>query len=591
MNQDQLAKERARRPFKVGTKVNALLEEGAARKLINEQRASLKTQILEQGNSLSNLSGRTNNSSLRGIISDKLGRSSKTLDCSITEQDSDTSFSEFNSLEDGHSISAPDAIAQLDQRITQRRNEHNGTADDNAAKNIARNPTGFAPGIYRVPPAVNSQLSDMEKDVLSKVAAVPRVRALTLQPGVYNVAEENPSAGPATLRQLEADVASKTRASASAPSTTVQSLNRMEADIHAKQQARSSRMGLSEVESDIAAKSVARSRPSGRDLEAKFRASSHQSAPAVSQGARRELDQMEAAITKKGSEPGSVSYSKISRVGVNHLEVACLDERTAYKTGISMQQDVYDENADADSLARLKQSFETAKYEGYDGFDGDDEDVKGIKLAIAEPVRDDDDDVVFIPTANEYDPDAKPPIYKNRRFRLYACLGGILLLALVAGLVFGLLSGSDKAAGLLDDGDTPSLAPSTYRESLGIQDQVELVVGSDKLNDPSTPHYQAMEWILHEDKLQLTADDPNLVQRYLLVIFYMQTTQDGDWISCGRADDEDSFCLWQTLIAIWPHQYVGIPWIRWLSDDSECNWAGVLCDEFNTTRAIDLCKF
>jgi hypothetical protein len=84
-------------------KVNAVfLEEGAARKLINEQRASLKTLILEQVNSLSNLSNRTNNQSLRSIISDTLGRSSKNLDCSITEQGNE-SFSEFEWLEDGHS--------------------------------------------------------------------------------------------------------------------------------------------------------------------------------------------------------------------------------------------------------------------------------------------------------------------------------------------------------------------------------------------------------------------------------------------------------------------------------------------------------
>jgi hypothetical protein len=83
--------------------INAVLEEGAARKLINDQRASLKTLVIEQGNSLSNLSNHTNNQSLRSIISDKLSRSSKKLDCSITEQAD--SFSEFNWLEDGHSIS------------------------------------------------------------------------------------------------------------------------------------------------------------------------------------------------------------------------------------------------------------------------------------------------------------------------------------------------------------------------------------------------------------------------------------------------------------------------------------------------------
>jgi hypothetical protein len=532
-------------------------------------------------------------------------------------------------------VDAADALAQLDQRITQTRNECNGTADD-AAKDLARHPTASAPGVYRVPPSARSELSHLENVVASK--SVPRGSSATLQPGAYSVTEEKPSTGPATLRQLEADVASKTRAAALAPST-VRSLNQMEADVQAKERARSSRTGLSELESDIATKSVAHSRRSVdrtalRDLEdseAKFRASGR-SVSAVSRGARRELDQIEADISKKESERSSVSYSNISLPGVTHLrpdEVARLDERIAYKTGISMQHeelkednpanDVYNDNADAAILSKRKQSnvvgvrtetilsmLESAKYEamanqnamGYEvnmgDFDGDaddDDDAKGDKLAIAEPVDDDDDDI-FIPAAIEYDPDAKPPIYKNRRFRLYGSLAGLLLFALVAGLAFGLLSGSDKAAALVNGGDGPTPSPTTYRESLGIQDQLELVVGSDKLNDPSTPHYQAMEWIIHEDKLQLTADDPNLVQRYLLALFYMQTTRSGDWISCGRPDDDDtSFCLWQKLIEVWPHEYVGIPWIRWLSGESECAWAGVLCDQFNTTRAIDLCKF
>jgi hypothetical protein len=514
---------------------------------------------------------------------------------------------------------ATDALAQLDQRITQHR------ADD-AVKDLARHPTGSAPGVYRgVPPSAHSQLSDMEKDVTSK-QAVPRGSFLTLEPGAYSVTEEKPNTGPASLHQLEADVASKTRAAPAASSTpsAVRSLHQMEAVVKMKEQARCSRIGLSGLESDVAAtKSVAHSRPSVdrmtlrdlEDAEAKFRTSG-QFAPAVSQGSRRELDQMEADIAKKRSERSSVSYTNISRPCVTHLEadeVARLDERIAYKTGISMKQDeaeevleennpakgVYDDNADAARLAKVKQSLESAKYQnsmGYEmnmgGFGGDgDDDAKGNKLAIAEAVEDDDDDI-FIPAAIEYDPDAKPPIYKNRRFRLYAFLGGILLLALVAGLAFGLLSGSDKAAVLVDDEGGPSPSPTTYRESLGIRDQLELVVGSDKLNDPSTPHYQAMEWIIHEDKLQLAADNPNLVQRYLLVLFYFQTTQSGDWISCGRgSDDEDSFCLWQKLIAVFPHEYLGVPWIRWLSDESECAWAGILCDEFNTTRALDLCKF
>ena len=543
-------------------------------------------------------------------------------------------------------VDAAGALAQLDQRITQHRNVYSAGTADAAAKDLARHPTGSAPGVYQVPPSGHSQLSDLEMDLASKKRAAPRESALKLQPGAYSVTEENISTtGPSTLNQLEADVASKTRTAASAPSTTtVRSLGQIKTDFQAKEHARPLRSGLSELESDVAAKSVARSRPGTlrdleQDVEAKFHASGR-SAPAVSHGARRELDEMEAVVVaKKATDRNSVSYSIMARPGVTQLgadEVARLDERIAYKTGISMQQDelkeenpannnpsnnnpsnnnpannnsaskandVYDEvNADAARLAKLKeQSLESSKeYEGgmanqnsmgyevnMDGFDGD---TKENKLAIAEPVKDDDDDI-FIPAAIEYDPDAKPPIYKNRRFRLYGFLGGILLLALVAGLAFGLLSGSNEAAVVVyDDEDGPTLSPTTQRESLGIQDQLELVVGSDKLNDPSTPHYQAMEWIIHEDKKQLAADDPNLVQRFLLVLFYMQTTQGGEWGSCGRPDDDDSFCLWQKLVDIWPHQYADFPWIRWLSDESECSWAGVLCDEFDEARAIDLCK-
>jgi len=46
------------------------------------------------------------------------------------------------------------------------------------------------------------------------------------------------------------------------------------------------------------------------------------------------------------------------------------------------------------------------------GFDGDDDDVEGNKLAIAEPVKKEADDDMFIPAAIECEPDDKP-IYNS----------------------------------------------------------------------------------------------------------------------------------------------------------------------------------
>ena len=50
----------------------------------------------------------------------------------------------------------------------------------------------------------------------------------------------------------------------------------------------------------------------------------------------------------------------------------------------------------------------------------------GDSLAVAVAVAEDEDEA-FIPAAIEFDPDSKPPIYKNRRFRFYLIAATILL--------------------------------------------------------------------------------------------------------------------------------------------------------------------
>ncbi len=123
-------------------------------------------------------------------------------------------------------------------------------------------------------------------------------------------------------------------------------------------------------------------------------------------------------------------------------------------------------------------------------------DAEGDKLAVAVAVKEDDDDG-YIPAALEYDPDAMPTIFKNRRFRLYGFLACTLLAVVIAGAV-GLLVQKEGTA--IFDATTVTTSP---RWDLGIQEQLELVVGSEKLSDEESAHFRALEWIILEDTMQL----------------------------------------------------------------------------------------
>jgi hypothetical protein len=177
----------------------------------------------------------------------------------------------------------------------------------------------------------------------------------------------------------------------------------------------------------------------------------------------------------------------------------------------------------------------------------------------------------------------------KNRFRL--CSG--LLVMVLLGVVLGLVFGRDDSKTIVVDGYGATSAPTTYRESLGIQEQIEVVVGSDKLYDPSHSQYRALQWILHEDPNALEASDPSLVQRFLLVQFYLETSQTGPWSSCGRAEEgeEPAFCFYKSYNINTPDDITFIPSYRWLSEQDECVWSGVRCNMLNQVIEIELGKY
>lgn len=96
---------------------------------------------------------------------------------------------------------------------------------------------------------------------------------------------------------------------------------------------------------------------------------------------------------------------------------------------------------------------------------------------------------------------------------------------------------------------------------------------------------------MEEDPQKLGYNATNLVQRFLLVAFYLQTHENGDWLSCNAPNEThtDDTCFFQQLVDIYPHRYRSLPTYRWMSAAHECDWAGIECiDESLLVNEIDL---
>ena len=216
-------------------------------------------------------------------------------------------------------------------------------------------------------------------------------------------------------------------------------------------------------------------------------------------------------------------------------------------------------------------------------------------LCVAIAVNEGDEDI-FLPAAVEYDPDAKPPLLKNRRFLLYAISAVLLFIVVIIVLILGLVVFRQDPPPPATYAPTraPSVAPSSSLEGQ-YRDQFIAAVGP-MVSVPNSPQERAARWIIEEDERNLAVDDPSLVQRYILALFYFTTTNNEEylWRSCNPhpTDSSNTTCEYQELTRL-PDDSIGFmpkPSFRWLSNEHECDWAGNLCDDNKVIHALELCK-
>jgi hypothetical protein len=176
--------------------------------------------------------------------------------------------------------------------------------------------------------------------------------------------------------------------------------------------------------------------------------------------------------------------------------------------------------------------------------------------------------------ADKYHPNAKTPFYKSRRVMGLTCA----LLAVISVVISVAVVYSTKNL-QKDDHEVvyappPTLAPTTERET-----ELPRVIETDVLKRNVTisdlqegdPRLDALKWILHEDLMQLEANDPKLKQRYTLTLLGIQFDYRAWDYDRTNETFEESF--------------------DWLTSADECEWFGVSCSKDGTITGVELCKF
>ena len=421
-----------------------------------------------------------------------------------------------------------------------------------------RAPPASVPGAV----AASSQLSSLEQDIAMKQGGVPSSGGAQLTQLEQDVAAKRnygvPVAasgavvvGGTQLSGLEQDIAAKSGGygnAAAGPGATSQ-LTSLEDSVVRKNQisGQAGQQGLSSLEDAVARKTHGEVYGQGNldSLEASLDQKMIGLGPA---GAAPNLGQTEAVIMAKNG-------------GVYQEEMP-----TSKPFGEDMK------GAEPEQAPKLGHSPDV-EYGVYD--------PENDGLAVALPVKEDEEDP-YIQSAVEYDPDAKPPIYRRRRFRLYALLGFFALMAAAVGAVIGVVlsqngSGSDEVV------EEPDV----------VRERIERLVGEEELNDPNSPYYKAYYWMNFNDTLALTPSNETFVQRFVLASFYYSTSETAPWRSCNPPVPEfdDETCNYQKLVSLAPEAFQPIPWIRWLSATDECAWAGISCDDSGQVRVIELSMF
>jgi len=160
------------------------------------------------------------------------------------------------------------------------------------------------------------------------------------------------------------------------------------------------------------------------------------------------------------------------------------------------------------------------------------------------------------------------------------CLSIFLAIFIPVGIVFFGKNKGTKAPTITPT-QVPSMTPSTAPTSLRFDqfgEKLSFISDPEHFRDNTSPQFRALSFIADEDDIGI--DAPNLVQRYIMAVFYY--SMDGDnWTYCKKQEGAECKCRddFQAGIACGTIKRKDKPYIGKVS---ECNWFKNRCKDDGT---------
>lgn len=106
------------------------------------------------------------------------------------------------------------------------------------------------------------------------------------------------------------------------------------------------------------------------------------------------------------------------------------------------------------------------------------------------------------------------------------------------------------------------------------------------VDTPGTPQNLAADWLINKDTLYVCPQDPFLIQRYSMAVFYYSTRGDR-WTQCSAPLSFDDPAVIEQANQACSIVVPGGGTDAWLTPVSECSWAAVGCDSTSAVIRID----
>ncbi|CAB9504710.1 receptor-like protein kinase [Seminavis robusta] len=144
----------------------------------------------------------------------------------------------------------------------------------------------------------------------------------------------------------------------------------------------------------------------------------------------------------------------------------------------------------------------------------------------------------------------------GRKCALLALVGFLVVIITIGGVCgSGACSGGSRE----QEGLVPTMAPTSQKY---FEHQMAILnfFGEDYFDgmDTASPQHKALDWITND---RIAPEDDHFIQRFVLAVFYLHTSQQSRWLQCTPTLS----CLSN-----------GVGWMR---SGNECNWGGIDCDE------------